>query len=106
MIEAEKDLARNFFNQNEFAERVNLAGIRLTAVISHTEWKKKYGNKNLKDVGINTYGVVVSVKKKDFPFFLESGDTITLNGVKHEIKEVVEEKGVRKIALVEFRRGA
>ena len=105
MVEAEKDLARNFFNQNEFAERINLGGIRLTAVISHTEWKKKYGNKNLKDVGINIYGVVVSVKKKDFPVFLKSGEVITLNGAEHEIKEVIEEKGVLKIALVKFRGG-
>lgn len=103
MVEAKKDLTRNFFNQNEFAERINLDGIRLTAVISHTEWKKKYGNKNLKDVGINIYGVVVSVKKKDFPNFLKSGDVIALNGVEHEVEEVVEEKGVLRIALVKFR---
>ncbi|WP_302429007.1 hypothetical protein [Fusobacterium varium] len=102
MIEAEKDLTRNFFNQNEFAERINLNGIRLTAVISHTEWKKKYGNKKLKDTGINICGVVVSVKKKDLSIFFKSGNVITLNGIKHEIVEIVEEKGVLKIALLKF----
>lgn len=73
-----RDLNPNFFN--EFAKKINFTGIRLKAILSETEFSKKYRNRN-NDTGLVKTGVVVSLKKRDLPRGLEikAGEKVSIN---------------------------
>lgn len=73
-----RDLNPNFFN--EFAKKINFTGIRLKAILSETEFSKKYRNRN-NDTGLVKTGIVVSLKKRDLPRGLEikAGEKVSIN---------------------------
>jgi hypothetical protein len=97
-----KDLDRVFFK--ELAERIEFAGIRITAVISKDDYNKKYRgeyrhNKNPQDTGLTRFGIVVHAKIKDIPVKPKIGDEVTVEGIKYEVEDIIIEMGVYRIAL-------
>lgn len=95
--EIEKDMKSNFFN--EFANNIIFSGIRLKAIKSYKEFEKKYSNKNPSDTGLSIKGMIVTVRSKDLPLRLETGDKVTVDDEKYEIRAYSDKMGMTKIDL-------
>lgn len=99
----QKDIDNVFFK--EMAERINLSGIPLDAVVTQNKFTGKLGGKanyehdeDILEKELKT----VSVKRKDLPVIPEVGDEVTLNGKKHTVKKVFNAKGKTTLYLEDY----
>lgn len=92
-----RDLEKNFFN--EFAEKINFSGIRLKAVVSAEEYKRKYAVRSSNDLGFQDEGLVISLKKRDLPSPVKANDMVTVNNKEYIVTGVFESIEITKIVL-------
>lgn len=78
----QQDLEDVFFNESEFAEKVNFCGIDIVAIKSVQTYKDKY-LKYSAEQGTGTYknGIAITFKQKDLEFPPEPGDKVEVDGI-------------------------
>lgn len=65
--ELEEDLEKVFFNEEEFAEKVMIGGIRVSGIFSKKKFVQEYMDKSAEhDLGLFQRGVCLSLRKKKF----------------------------------------
>ncbi|HEY4533858.1 MAG TPA: hypothetical protein VIG61_06840 [Fusobacterium sp.] len=96
--ELEEDLEKVFFNEEEFAEKVMIEGIRVSGIFSKKKFVQEYMDKSAEhDLGLFQPGVCLSLRKKEvlekFEILPEAGDRIEINTTEYTVLSIDDKSG-------------
>ena len=99
------DIDKTFFT--DFAEKINLSGVKLKAVITKVQSNPKLTGKfkeNLDSTTLIRNGLKVSIKTRDFPSStsLEVGKRIKINEISYYIYDVEKRHGMTHIYIQKY----
>ncbi len=102
-----KDVAKAFFNSNEFAEKVVIEGIEMT-VLFEEEQSKRTRKKSTYDYGYSNNSEatkIVSLKESDYALLGSPGreERLLIGSISYEIVETEEDDGVINLKVKVYR---
>lgn len=99
------DIDKTFFT--DFAEKIDLSGIKLKAVITKVQSNPKLTGKykeNLDSTTLTRNGLKVSIKTRDLPssISIEVGENITIDDVSYYVYDVEKRRGMIHIYVQKY----
>ena len=99
------DIDKTFFT--DFAEKINLSGVKLKAVITKVQSNPKLTGKfkeNLDSTTLIRNGLKVSIKTRDLPssISIEVGENITIDDVSYYVYDVEKRRGMIHIYVQKY----
>ena len=99
------DIDKTFFT--DFAEKIDLSGIKLKAVITKVQSNPKLTGKykeNLDSTTLTRNGLKVSIKTRDLPssISIEVGENITIDDVSYYVYDVEKRHGMIHIYVQKY----
>ncbi|SJZ95141.1 hypothetical protein SAMN02745174_02049 [Cetobacterium ceti] len=85
----QQDLEDIFFNEDEFAKKIDFCGTEIVAIKSIQSYKDKYLTK-ASEQGLGTYknGFALIIKQKDLNIIPEPSDEVEIDGIRMFVLDV------------------
>ena len=96
-----KDLETVFFNENEFAEWLDLDGTKILGFLSYQTFKEKYLTQAAEiETGLYQNGVTLVVASKYLEILPQPTNIVILTGIEYQVVDSRTNEGIHYIDLV------
>lgn len=96
-----KDLETVFFNENEFAEWLDLDGTKILGFLSYQTFKEKYLTQAAEiETGLYKSGVTLVVASKYLEIVPQPTNIVILTGIEYQVVDSRTNEGIHYIDLV------
>lgn len=99
--QAAKDIETVFFNENEFAEWLDLDGTKILGFLSYQTFKEKYLTQAAEiETGLYKSGVTLVVASKYLEIVPQPTNIVILTGIEYQVVDSRTNEGIHYIDLV------